>query len=86
LTFALLSALIYVHDTAASSNRWPPSRWLALAALVVMMAGLSLPPGTPEFATQLALWRTVGGPGWSLVVMLPLLFAAGFSRLRARQV
>ncbi len=82
MAFAVLSVLFALPGTGSSSKRRPPSRWLALAALGVMMAGLSLPPGTPEFATQLAWWRTVGGPGWSLVAMLPLLFAAGFARLR----
>jgi Glycosyltransferase family 87 len=82
--FALLSVLFYLPDAGSSPKRWPASRWLALAALAVMMAGLSLPPGTPQFATQLAWWRTVGGPGWSLVAMLPLLFAAGFTQLRNR--
>jgi Glycosyltransferase family 87 len=84
MAFALLSVLLYLPDAGSSSKRWPASRWLALTALVVMMAGLSLPPGTPEFATQLAWWRRVGGPGWSLVAMLPLLFAAGFTRLKNR--
>jgi hypothetical protein len=84
MVFALLSVLLFSHDTSSSSKRWTSSRWLALAALGVMMAGLSLPPGTPEFATQLAWWRTVGGPGWSLVAMLPLLFAAGFYKLNTR--
>ncbi len=84
LVFALLAALLCAPTEGATPGRMSPSRWFALAALVVMMAGLSLPPGTPEFATQLAWWRKVGGPGLSLVVMLPLLFAAGFTRLRIR--
>ena len=84
LMFALLSVLLYLPHASTSAKRWDASCWLALAALGVMMAGLSLPPGTPEFATQLAWWRTVGGPGWSLVLMLPLLFSAGCLRLRDR--
>lgn len=84
MTFALLSVLLYLPNSSFTEKRWSASRWFALAALVVMMAGLSLPPGTPEFAAQLAWWRTLGGPGWSLVVMLPLLFAAGFARPKAR--
>ena len=84
LAFAIMAVLLLSPSSGASKRRWSASQWLALAALVVMMAGLSLPPGTPEFATQLAWWRKVGGPGWSLVLMLPLLFAAGFMRLKAR--
>jgi Glycosyltransferase family 87 len=82
MAFALLAVLTYFPDRSSAGTAWSASRKLALAALVVMMAGLSWPPGTPEFATQLAWWRKVGGPGLSLVVMLPLLFAAGFTRLR----
>jgi Glycosyltransferase family 87 len=85
MVFALLAALLCASPTAtskgASRQTSSASRRLALAALVIMMAGLSLPPGTPEFAAQLAWWRKVGGPGWSLVVMLPLLLAAGFTRI-----
>jgi hypothetical protein len=82
--FALLAVLVYLPDPASSKNSGLPSRGFALSALVVMMAGLSLPPGTPEFAIQLAWWRKVGGPGLSLVAMLPLLFAAGFMRMKQR--
>ena len=81
---ASLTPASTASSKGAGTRTWRASRWLALAALVVMMAGLSLPPGTPEFAAQLAWWRKVGGPGWSLVVMLPLLFAAGFTRLKGR--
>ena len=84
MAFALLAMLLLLRDPNAVTLRWSASRKFAFAALVVMMAGLSLPPGTPEFAAQLAWWRTVGGPGWSLVAMLPLLFAAGFSRIKSR--
>jgi len=82
--FALLVVLIYTPRTNPSDAPWSTSRKFALAALIVMLAGLSLPPGTPEFATSLAWWRKVGGPGLSLVVMLPLLFAAGFARIEPR--
>lgn len=82
--FALLVVLIYTPRADPSDARWSTSRKFALAALLVMLAGLSLPPGTPEFAASLAWWRNVGGPGLSLVLMLPLLFAAGFTRIEAR--
>ena len=84
MVFALLATLLCTPYNGAASRTMNASRWFALAGLVVMMAGLSLPPGTPEFAVQLAWWRKVGGPGLSLVVMLPLLFAAGFTRLKER--
>ena len=84
MVFALLAVLLLLREPSAVKSRWSASRKFALAALLVMMAGLSLPPGTPEFAAQLAWWRTVGGPGWSLVAMLPLMFAAGFYRITSR--
>jgi hypothetical protein len=84
LVFALLAVLLCAPAEGIKRAGLGASRGFALTALVVMMAGLSLPPGTPEFATQLAWWRKVGGPGLSLVVMLPLLFAAGFYKLNSR--
>jgi hypothetical protein len=87
LVFALLAVLLCAPTEGTAlkgGGTMGESRWFALVALAAMMAGLSLPPGTPEFAIELAWWRKVGGPGLSLVVMLPLLFAAGFTRLKNR--
>jgi hypothetical protein len=84
LVFTLLAVLLCASTEGTVPRGMDASRKFALAALLVMMAGLSLPPGTPEFATQLAWWRKVGGPGLSLVLMLPLLFAAGFYKLNTR--
>ncbi len=84
LVFALLAVLLCAPAEGIKRAGLSASRGFALTALVVMMAGLSLPPGTPEFATQLAWWRKVGGPGLSLVVMLPLLFAACFYKINSR--
>jgi hypothetical protein len=81
MAFALLTVLLYFPNSGLPAQRKGASRWFALAALVLMIAGLSMPPNLPEFAVQLAWWRKVGGPGLSLVVMLPLLFAAGFARI-----
>ncbi len=82
MVFALLAILLLVPDARSAQVGWSSSRKFALAALLVMVAGLSLPPGTPAFATQLAWWRKVGGPGFSLMAMLPLLLAAGFMRIK----
>ena len=37
----------------------------------------------PEFLTQFAWWRHVGGAGWCMLMMLPFYFVAGFSHLDA---
>jgi Glycosyltransferase family 87 len=61
-------------------------RWPAWAATAILFLGLVLPPNMPEFARQLQWWRDMGGAGWSMVLMLPFLFVAGFNHLDARAV
>lgn len=52
-------------------------RVATLAATAVLVFGLVFPPNLPELATTLAAWRGIGGTGWCLVLMLPLVFRAG---------
>ena len=52
-------------------------RWPAIAATAVLVFGLMFPPDLPGLGSTLAWWRAIGGTGWCLVVMLPLLFQAG---------
>lgn len=59
------------------------SRWPALAGTAILFFGLVLPPNTPQFTQQLMWWRNVGGAGWSMLLMLPFLFIAGFNHLNA---
>ena len=55
------------------------SRRAAVAATVVLVFGLVFPPDLPGLESTLAWWRAVGGNGWCMAVMLPLLFRAAVS-------
>jgi hypothetical protein len=74
MVFAPLAAMLCFPKSKAT-------RWPALAATAILFFGLAFPPNTPEFARQLAWWRTVGGAGWCMVLMLPFYCAAGFSQI-----
>lgn len=60
------------------------SRRTAVAATVVLVFGLAFPPDLPGLESTLAWWRAVGGNGWCLAVMLPLLIRAGVSSVVRR--
>lgn len=42
--------------------------WASGVALVVLLAGLTLPPGTDSTRELVAQWKWYSGPGWSLLV------------------
>lgn len=44
-------------------------RWPLLAAVLLMQAGLNLPPGGRRFDAWVDAWRAVGGASWCLVVL-----------------
>ena len=60
-----IAAAVLLLGTAERVNRWP-----LLAGLVTMAMGISLPPGgTRLFDRADVAWRTVGGPGWCMLLM-----------------
>ena len=71
MAFAPLAAMLCVRRGGAST------RWAALATAILFF-GLVLPPNLPQFAPALQWWRDVGGAGWSMALMLPCFFVAGF--------
>lgn len=75
-TSLLLMAATVLAALLCRSKKGVP-RWPAIAATVVLVFGLDFPPGLPGLEPMLAWWRAIGGTGWCLVVMLPLLFRAG---------
>lgn len=76
MVFALLAALVLFP--AQGVSRRP-----ALVALAILLLGFALPPRIPAFTEQLAWWGTVGGAGWSMLLMLPFLLVAAFNQLDA---
>jgi Glycosyltransferase family 87 len=77
MAFAPLAAMLCVP-------RPNVARWPAWAATGILFFGLVLPPNTPEFASELARWRDLGGAGWCMLGMLPFFLFAGFTYLDAR--
>jgi len=78
MVFAPLAAMLCAPRPAAS-------RWPALAASAILFCGLVLPPNTPQFASELARWRELGGAGWCMLAMLPFFVWAGLRHLDARR-
>lgn len=52
-------------------------RTAAGAATAVLVFDQAFPPNLPELSTTMAAWRDIGGTGWCLVVLLPIVFLAG---------
>jgi hypothetical protein len=60
-------------------------RWPVFTATAIMLFGLLFPPNTAALAATLNWWRTMGGTGWCMALMLPFVFIAGFKYLAAPQ-
>lgn len=58
------------------------SRWPASMGLSIMLFGLIFPPGIAGLEGISKWWIAVGGTGWCIAAMLPLLFFAAISYLR----
>ena len=84
-TSLLLMAATVLSALLCLSKAGVP-RWPAAAATAVLVFGLVFPPDLPGLEATLIWWRAVGGTGWCLVVMLPLLFLAGVSRVVRRDI
>ena len=64
-----IAAGVLLLGTAGRVPRWP----LAIGA-AVMFLGITFPPGNARgFVAADNFWRTVGGPGWSMLVMFTAL-------------
>jgi uncharacterized membrane protein len=78
LVIVLASQLIVVRRTGVP-------RWPLLLALIVMLIGLSLPPGAPEELRVLRkAWRFQGGPTWCLLLVYFTLLWTGLRWVRER--
>ena len=82
-TSLLLMAATVLSALLCLSKAGVP-RWPAASATAVLVFGLVFPPDLPGLEATLIWWRAVGGTRWCLVVMLPLLFLAGVSRVVRR--
>ena len=77
LAFAPLAAMLYARRSRDTSRA-------AWAATAILFLGLTLPPGTEQFAAEVQAWRRIGGAGWCMALMLPFYFIAGFRHMGFR--
>ncbi len=76
------AGLLVLRSTTPGSRR---PRWVLIAGLVVLIFGLVLPPGGPQFKEALTWWRAVGGPSWCVLVFLCCLLWDGLSQVPTGQ-
>lgn len=83
--YALLLPVLAASVLLVGRRPWAegaPARWPLLAAMLVLAAGLRLPPGGGGFEGAVAWWRAVGGATWCQLVFFFALLWAGLGWAR----
>ena len=78
---SMLAMPIAMLVALAAESRDRSAQWLSVSACTVLVAGHLLPLNVPPMQAAAAWWAFVGGPGWGILLSIPLAFMAGFRHL-----
>ena len=82
-----LSMLLFPSIAAVAVLLMPrgqTSRLPLILGLLIMFAGLVLPPRTPKLEEAWILWKRLSGPSWCILIMYLTLLQTGFGRLKSQ--